>query len=115
MAGFYDPARRACGLGLRHATARPDGGMDLTLDACAGGGTMAAARNGAGRFQPAKGEVWWVLWVDEEYRTAVIGTPSGAFGAVINRTASIKPDRLRAAREVLDFNGYDVSRLIPPR
>lgn len=53
----------------------------------------------------------WVLWVAEDHGTAVIGTPSGAFGRILNRGASIRPDRLNAAREVLAFNGYDLARL----
>lgn len=54
---------------------------------------------------------YWVLWVDEGYRTAVVGTPSGRAGWVLNRTPNIPADRLAAAEEVLRFNGYDVSQL----
>lgn len=54
----------------------------------------------------------WVLWVDFDYRTAVIGTPSGEAGYVLNRGPDIPPDRMSAAREMLDFNGYDVTRLM---
>ncbi len=54
---------------------------------------------------------YWVLWVDEGYRTAVVGTPSGRAGWVLNRDPKIPADRLAAAEEVLRFNGYDVSEL----
>lgn len=54
---------------------------------------------------------YWVLWVDEGYRTAVVGTPSGRAGWVLNRDPEIPADRLAAAEEVLRFNGYDVSQL----
>ena len=54
---------------------------------------------------------YWVLWVDEGYRTAVVGVPSGRAGWILNRTPEIPEDRLKAALEVLEFNGYDVSRL----
>ncbi len=54
---------------------------------------------------------YWVLWVDEGYRTAVVGVPSGRAGWILNRTPDIPSDRLKAALEVLDFNGYDTSRL----
>lgn len=54
---------------------------------------------------------YWVLWVDEGYRTAVVGVPSGRAGWVLNRDPEIPADRLKAAREVLEFNGYDASRL----
>lgn len=54
---------------------------------------------------------YWVLWVDEGYRTAVVGVPSGRAGWILNRTPDIPADRLAAAREVLRFNGYDLSQL----
>jgi apolipoprotein D and lipocalin family protein len=60
---------------------------------------------GPGRLSIAGQEDWWVLWVDSGYRTMAIGTPSGAFGFVLDRDA-ISSDRLAAAREIFDFNGY---------
>ena len=54
---------------------------------------------------------YWVLWVDEGYRTAVVGQPNGRAGWILNREPQIPQDRWIAAREVLDFNGYDLSRL----
>lgn len=55
---------------------------------------------------------YWVLWTDESYRTAVVGAPNGRSGWILNRTPEIPEDRMKAAREVLDFNGYDLSRLM---
>lgn len=55
---------------------------------------------------------YWVLWTDEGYLTAVLGAPDGRSGWILNREPVIPYDRLTAAREVLDFNGYDVSRLL---
>lgn len=55
---------------------------------------------------------YWVLWVDEGYRTAVVGAPNGKSGWILNRDPQIPQDRLNAAREVLDFNGYDLSKLM---
>lgn len=54
---------------------------------------------------------YWVLWVDEGYRTAVVGNPDGTSGWILNRDPVIPVDRLNAAREILDFNGYDLSQL----
>lgn len=54
---------------------------------------------------------YWVLWTDEDYRTAVVGAPNGRAGWILNRTPDIRPDRLRAARDVLEFNGYDIRQL----
>ena len=71
--------------------------------------------------QPALGRIsvgtapfdtqYWVLWVDADYRTAAIGTPSGSFGWIIDRNTSGGDDRIKAASDVLGFNGYDLSRL----
>ncbi len=54
---------------------------------------------------------WWVLWVDADYRTLVVGTPSGRFGFVLNRDASIPSDRLTAVRDILLFNGYAMENM----
>lgn len=54
---------------------------------------------------------YWVLWVDQDYRTAVVGAPNGQSGWILNRTPEISADRLTAAKEILDFNGYDLGRL----
>lgn len=40
---------------------------------------------------------YWVLWVDEGYRTAVVGAPNGRVGWILNREPEIPPDRLTAA------------------
>jgi apolipoprotein D and lipocalin family protein len=55
---------------------------------------------------------YWVLWVDEGYRTAVVGAPNGRSGWILNRDPVIPADRLAAARDVLAFNGYDLTRLL---
>jgi len=66
---------------------------------------------GPGRFAVPGLAPWWVLWADSGYRTLVIGTPSGAFGFVLNRGGPLPTDRRRAAHEVLAWNGYDLARL----
>lgn len=52
-----------------------------------------------------------VMWVDEDYDTAAIGTVSGSFGAVLDRDGVLPPDRARAARDILAFYGWDVAQL----
>ena len=54
---------------------------------------------------------FWVLWVDDDFRTAVIGSPTGQFGWIMDRPGAASADRTRAAREILDFSGYDLGRL----
>jgi apolipoprotein D and lipocalin family protein len=71
-----------------------------------------ARSTGPGRLTLDGQEEWWVLWVDSGYRTLAIGTPSGRFGFILDRGA-LPPDRLAAAREVFDFNGYTTAALRP--
>lgn len=80
-------------------------GCDLPLR-----GEAAMVPSGPGRFQ-INGQEFWLIWADFDYRTLVFGTPSGAFGAILNRGGPIPSDRLEAARRVLSFNGYDLGKL----
>lgn len=57
-------------------------------------------------------EPLWVLWVDADYRTVLVGTPSGRLGFILNRGGALTADRLTAARDIFAFNGYDLRRLI---
>ena len=88
----------------------------VTGTACGPNGARAfattAAVTGPGRID-RDGQTLWVLWVDADYRVAVIGTPDGRFGRILSRTPQVRPDLMAAAREVLDFNGYDPARLSP--
>jgi apolipoprotein D and lipocalin family protein len=52
-----------------------------------------------------------VMWVDEDYDTAAVGTMSGTFGAVLDRDGVLPVDRARAARDILAFYGWDVANL----
>ncbi len=52
-----------------------------------------------------------VLWVADDYRTAVVGTPRGRAGWVLHRTPQIPEERLTTAREVLAASGYGVTQL----
>ncbi|MBT8425184.1 MAG: lipocalin family protein [Silicimonas sp.] len=99
-----------------------DGAGGLTVrNTCLRNGEMTTIDGtadivGPGRLKVRLGGVpfaadYWVLWVDEGYRTAVVGVPSGRAGWILNRDPEIPADRLDAARSVLDFNGYDLGRL----
>jgi len=72
-----------------------------------GPGGRLAARTGFG------GEPIFVMWVDQDYRIAALGTPSGRWGMILSRQTPARPDLLKAAREVLDFNGYDLAKVSP--
>jgi apolipoprotein D and lipocalin family protein len=53
----------------------------------------------------------WVLWIDEDHQTVVLGNPQGSFAQILNRTPTLRADRLQAAKDILEFNGYDLSQL----
>ena len=72
-----------------------------------GGSRRALAGSGPREL----GQPWWVLWADTDVRTLVVGTPSGAFGFILDRGA-LPADRAVAARQILAFNGYDTARLV---
>lgn len=98
------------------------GAMRLGAPACDAAGVcsevaqdLALRRTGRGQFSVTmpSGErrAFWVLWVDEGFRTAVLGNPDGTFGWIVDRSRTGGGDRIAAAREILDFNGYDVGQL----
>lgn len=94
------------------------GRYSVTGTTCGPAGARAflapAEVSGPGRItrQMAEGpEALWVLWVDADYRVAVIGTPSRRFARILSRTPDVRPDLMQAARDVLRFNGYDPAGL----
>lgn len=118
VAGFYDPAASGCALGLTRVEPLKRGRLRMTLSKCAGLGPRTdIARPGKypGRYYvslPGRlGQPWWILWVDTDYRAMVVGTPSGAFGAILSRTPRMRHDLYKAAVRILDFNGYDPKKL----
>jgi apolipoprotein D and lipocalin family protein len=113
VAGFADEA--GCNGGVATFAEDAAGGVMGEAQLCVAGQMRGwsgpVTRVGPGRFTIGAGEPWWVLWDDADNRTLVIGTPSGAFGFVLDRSGDLPRDRMVAAREILDFNGYDLSRL----
>jgi apolipoprotein D and lipocalin family protein len=114
VAHLAPPGAAPCAPG--RLTVRVEGNA-LRLDGrlCLGGVARAVAARavptGPGRLAVAgQPEDWWLIWADDSARTAVLAAPSGAFAVVLDR-GRIGPDRLRAAREVLAFNGYAVAAL----
>ena len=76
---------------------------------------LPLTRQGKGQFrvQMTNGQTRdiWVLWVDEGFRTAVLGNKAGDFGWIVDRSTKGGADRIKAAGEILDFNGYDIRQL----
>jgi apolipoprotein D and lipocalin family protein len=106
VAGY--PLRPGCRAGTVGLTIEITG-SDCYLPVPSRGASLSVT--GPGRLTIAGGAELWVLWVDADYRTLVIGDPQGRFAAILNRDVVISPDRLVAAKKILEFNGYDVSRL----
>ena len=121
IASYPVPFQAGCSATQAVYTPRADGALDV-VNTCRRGGRIARIEGQAVPVGPGRLEVtfdtvpfltapYWVLWVDEGYRTAVVGVPSGRAGWILNRDPDIPADRLKAAREVLEFNGYDLTRL----
>jgi apolipoprotein D and lipocalin family protein len=52
-----------------------------------------------------------VMWIDAGFRTAVIGDAGGQWAAILDRRRPAGVDRVTAATEILDFNGWDTGKL----
>lgn len=96
------------------------GQLSLSADLCLSGAREVfqgqAAMPAAGRIIPQGaggliGVPWWILWADSDMRTLVIGTPKGETGFILERSDTLPADRLKAARDVLDWNGYELDLL----
>ncbi|MEQ6248549.1 lipocalin [Sulfitobacter sp. HNIBRBA3233] len=115
------PAREAFEqLSLRQTPAGP--ALRLGAQACDAAGvctsvaqTLETRAVGPGqyivRMPDGRQRAIWVLWVDEGFRTAVLGNPDGTFAWIIDRGRTGGADRIAAAREILDFNGYKTTDL----
>ncbi|WP_254251202.1 lipocalin family protein [Loktanella salsilacus] len=123
IARFPVPFETGCAGVTAEYAALPDGGLSV-LNTCRElDGTVRstikgrADVTGPGRLKVSFDTIpfpsdYWVLWIDEGYRTAVVGTPNGRAGWILNRDPKIPADRMRAARDVLEFNGYDLAKLV---
>lgn len=84
----------------------------LEIAGAAGGRRWSWTPESPGVYRAGETRLW-LLWVDDDFRTAVIGAGDGRVGWVMDRPGQASADRARAAREILDFNGYDLSGLVP--
>jgi apolipoprotein D and lipocalin family protein len=73
------------------------------------GKTTPFKQLGPGRFR-FFGEEIWVHWMDADNRTAALGAPSGEMFWIMDR-GDASGDRLRAAREILEWYGYDLKQM----
>jgi apolipoprotein D and lipocalin family protein len=114
-AAYSAGAGAGCRAGGAEITRR-QGGLFMAARLCLDGREVAVsgpmAVSGPGRLSIPGMEDWWVIWVDSGYRTLAVATPSGKFGFVLDR-GEISSDRLVAAAEIFEFNGYSKARLKP--
>lgn len=111
-----------CGPRAETWTAAAPGQFRVTGTLCGPTGARAfladARVTGPGRiarqFRDGRSEELWILWVDADYRLAVMGTPSRAYARILARRPQPSADLMQAARDVLRFNGYDPSLLRSP-
>lgn len=52
---------------------------------------------------------YWILGLDEDYRYAVIGTPSRKYGWILSRTPQMLESDLEYCYKIFEENGYDRS------
>lgn len=105
----------------------PDGALQMSFPppSCVGAVDCAEVSDtlvlllptGPGRWTPVDPpRAWpdadlWVMWMDFDSRTAAIGTPSGQFGWIMDRNPTGGEDRIIAARDIMDWFGYDPGQL----
>ncbi|MGB3148356.1 MAG: lipocalin family protein [Paracoccaceae bacterium] len=124
-AGFLGPWEQVAAFGPEAACGRltevwsqENGGLLVRAEACRAGQRHTAESPvrivGPGRLSRGglTGREEWILWIDADQRVAAVGAPDGSFGRILARPGQARADLLEAARQVLDFNGYDISRLI---
>lgn len=93
------------GAGIAPGTRITVSGRDMRI----GGASLPLSALGEGRFRMGE-EVIWVHWLDFDNRTAALGNPDGSRVWIMDRIGQ-PAERLVAARDILDWYGYDLSRL----
>lgn len=58
------------------------------------------------------GAPYWVIDVEPEYRYAVVGSPSTAFGWILARQPYLPPEDLTEIADGLDEQGYDTCKFL---
>lgn len=79
--------------------------------------TGQATIEGVGKLQVSFPQVpfvkspYWVLWVDDGYEIAVVGTPNGSAGWILSRSKQPSQRLVDKVRSVLSEAGYDLTKL----
>lgn len=84
--------------------------LRVTSDTIVLSGVVLPLRGlGNGRFRMGD-ETLWVHWLDFDNRTAALGNPDGSRVWIMDRIGA-PGERLDVGREILEWYGYDMSRL----
>ncbi len=115
--------QRGCTAVTADYALREDGKVDV-LNACTRDGRRDTATAVARSVDPSNARLkvrfsdivpiegdYWIIYLDADYRTAVVAVPSGAAGWILARDPEIAPENLDAALAALAAAGYDLSRL----
>lgn len=107
-----------------HYTPRADGRLDVT-NRCVTEDNSTDEANGIARIVDpktnAKLEVsfvnllgvqlfwgdYWIIALDEDYQTVIVGTPNRKYGWILSRTPTIDETRMTALKTQLWQQGYD--------
>ena len=66
-------------------------------------------RLGQGAGAALRGRVIWVIWMDGDSRTVALATAEGDLALIMDRTGAGGADRIRAARDILEWQGFDMA------
>ena len=120
LASYPQSFQEGCSHTTATYTLRPDGELDV-LNRCQKDGELDEASGRARVVEPpAKLEVsffrpfwgdYWIIDLDPEYRTAIVGHPSRDYLWILSRTATVSPDAMAGLRGRAAALGYPLDRL----
>ncbi len=120
LASFPQSFQEGCSHTTATYTLRDDGEIDV-LNRCIKDGELDEAEGRARLVEPpAKLEVsffgpfwgeYWIIGLDPEYRTAVVGHPSRDYLWILSRTATVAPEVMSALEDQARAQGYELERL----
>ncbi|MBV7393151.1 lipocalin family protein [Mameliella sediminis] len=95
---------------VQGAGVAPGSSVNVSSNQVSLAGQVRTVRDdGQGRLS-LDGAPLWIYWIDADNRTAALGDPDGRRVWIMDRTGQ-PGERLRAAREILEWYGYDLTRL----
>jgi len=61
-------------------------------------------------FWPFKGD-YWVLYLDDEYKHAIVGSPDKKFLWILSREPNVNENQLKILRSIIEEKGFDPEKL----